>query len=497
MGAVFSIFAGFYFWIGKIAGLAYNEILGKIHFWLFFIGVNITFFPMHFLGLAGMPRRIPDYPDAFAGWNAVASFGSAVSLVSALFFIVVVLEMFYSKREFGRSWEDDSLPKILPAMFYVGESDAYVLMEDLFLFSPGRHISVRHGLYAICRNYEFDHEYLPNWFWCRHDNHRVRTFAYHIPWEAETVSGEVVNPNKEQILRFYPEFDPYPILEYLNPHADYTDPLVLQGLFVLRTFSNNEVKDAPLPYQLTFQDPATAGMEGIIDLHHEIMFYIILIVTLVFWLLVRTVILYKTDSKARYPLPGFLQKYPGWADDVAHLEFVWTTGPVCVLLAIAFPSFALLYSMDELSSPDVTLKVIGHQWYWSYENHDKIKCQYQPVKQAAHCWDSTLIQEEDLLLGGLRLLETDIRLMLPTRTHIRVLVTSADVLHSWAVPSLGIKVDACPGRLNRVPLYIKREGTFYGQCSELCGVSHGFMPIVIQGVDYRDYVQYVLSLWYY
>lgn len=98
MGAVFSIFAGFYFWVGKITGLAYNEFLGKIHFYFFFFGVNITFFPMHFLGLAGMPRRIPDYPDAYAGWNLVSSFGATMSLISTLFFFFVLLEMFTKKR---------------------------------------------------------------------------------------------------------------------------------------------------------------------------------------------------------------------------------------------------------------------------------------------------------------------------------------------------------------------------------------------------------------
>ena len=103
MGAVFAIFSGFYFWVGKFTGLRYHETLGKLHFWFFFFGVNITFFPMHFLGLAGMPRRIPDYPDAFAGWNAVSSFGSAMSLVSVLLFIIIVLEMFYAKRPFGIS----------------------------------------------------------------------------------------------------------------------------------------------------------------------------------------------------------------------------------------------------------------------------------------------------------------------------------------------------------------------------------------------------------
>jgi len=111
--------------------------------------------------------------------------------------------------------------------------------------------------------------------------------------------------------------------------------------------------------------------------------------------------------------------------------------------------------------------------------------------QPVFTFDACMVQEEDLDFGFPRLLETDTYLILPARTHLRILVTSADVLHSWAVPSLGIKIDACPGRLNRVPLYIKRSGIFYGQCSEICGILHGFMPIVVQVVDYSDYIEWL------
>ncbi len=178
------------------------------------------------------------------------------------------------------------------------------------------------------------------------------------------------------------------------------------------------------------------------------------------------------------------------------LEWVWTIVPALILCSIAGPSFALLYSLDELNNPEVTLKVVGHQWYWSYEYSDILRTDsWQVLGTKAPVigeyplvgFDACMVQEEDLLLGSLRLLETDFHVVLPARTHLRVLVTSADVLHSWAVPSLGIKIDACPGRLNRVPLYVKREGLFYGQCSEICGILHGFMPILVQVVDYSDY----------
>jgi cytochrome c oxidase subunit 1 len=379
MGAVFSIFAGFYFWIGKISGLQINETLGKIHFWLFFFGVNITFFPMHFLGLAGMPRRIPDYPDAFAGWNAVASFGSGISLISAFLFIIIVLEMFYTKKPFGRSWENDQVPVKL----------------------------------SISSHWSFD--------------------------------------------------------------------FVKSGYYL-------QARDAPLPYQMTFQDPATPNMEGIIDLHHEIMFYIIIILTFVFWMLVRIVMLFH-EQQASLPYSS--------CTEIVSLEFVWTLLPTLILIILGGPSFALLYATDEITQPEVVLKVIGRQWYWTYEYSDSIFFipenleWYSATRDLPPLsFDAVLIPEEDLPYGTLRLLETTARVVLPTRTHISVLVTSSDVLHSWSVPSLGVKVDACPGRLNRVGLYIQRAGFFYGQCSELCGILHGFMPIVIESVSYDSYVDF-------
>jgi len=160
------------------------------------------------------------------------------------------------------------------------------------------------------------------------------------------------------------------------------------------------------------------------------------------------------------------------------LEIVWTILPAVILILIAIPSFALLYAMDELEDPRLTIKAIGHQWYWSYEYRDLVFG--HPVSKN---FDSYMVLEEDLPVGGLRLLEVDNPLVLPINTQIRVLVTSTDVLHSWAVPSFGIKIDACPGRLNQVGLLISRTGVFYGQCSELCGINHSFMPIKVITFD--------------
>jgi len=167
-------------------------------------------------------------------------------------------------------------------------------------------------------------------------------------------------------------------------------------------------------------------------------------------------------------------------------ELVWTLIPTFILLIIAIPSLELLYLMDLLTniSPVYTFKVIGHQWYWSYElfGLDFSKNDMYEVLE----FDSYMLPEADTMaINGLRLLEVDNTLILPTDVNIHLLVTSADVLHSWAVPSLGVKVDAVPGRINHICLFIKRVGTFYGQCSEICGVNHGFMPIKVEAVSLR------------
>ena len=164
----------------------------------------------------------------------------------------------------------------------------------------------------------------------------------------------------------------------------------------------------------------------------------------------------------------------------------WTVTPSLILMVIAVPSFALLYSMDEIVNPSITLKAIGHQWYWTYELSD-----YSTADDASIVFDSYMIPEDDLTLGQLRLLEVDNRVVLPVHTHVRVIVTAADVLHSWAVPSLGVKCDAVPGRLNQTSFFLQREGIFYGQCSEICGANHGFMPIVVEGVSLDEYISWV------
>jgi cytochrome c oxidase subunit 2 len=171
------------------------------------------------------------------------------------------------------------------------------------------------------------------------------------------------------------------------------------------------------------------------------------------------------------------------------LELIWTVTPALILIAIAFPSFRLLYLLDEVISPTITIKVVGHQWYWSYEYSDYVTDGGEAID-----FDSYMIPESDLETGQFRLLEVDNKLIINVDCHIRLIVTGSDVLHSFAVPSLGIKLDAVPGRLNQVSILAERTGTFYGQCSEICGVLHGFMPICVEAVSIQDYLAWVDSM---
>lgn len=165
------------------------------------------------------------------------------------------------------------------------------------------------------------------------------------------------------------------------------------------------------------------------------------------------------------------------------LEVIWTLIPCGILLLIAIPSFSLLYVIEDLNIIEGTLKIIGNQWYWSYE----IPCELFEKKI-----ESIMISEKDLIEGSLRLLEVDERIILPIEKQLRLFITASDVLHSFAIPSLGIKMDACPGRLNQVALFIKRRGIYYGQCSEICGINHAFMPIVIEAMDEEEFLQWLV-----
>jgi cytochrome c oxidase subunit 1 len=382
MGAVFAIFAGVYYWFPKLIGVTYDALLAKVHFWTFFVGVNLTFFPMHFLGIAGMPRRISDYPDSFATLNHLASLGSMVSVsATLLFFYIIIDALLVQKRAATKStWNSETSVQC---------GDPILI---IILFGLG-------GWYGA--KYYFGH--MPAWCY---------------PW------GKA---------------------------------------------------DAAAANQLNFQTPATAIMEKIVDLHHDLMFFIIIVVVFVSWMLGRLLYFYNVKNTAT-PRVAFAHH--------TTLEIIWTYIPAAILVLIAAPSFSLLYSIDALVCPKISVKVVGHQWYWSYETTDM-------VNSKDINFDSYMLLEADLPKGALRLLEVDNRLVLPVRTTTRVIITAADVLHSWAIPALGVKMDAVPGRLNQVSLRLDRAGTFYGQCSELCGINHSFMPIVVDSVTLEQYRRWI------
>ena len=246
------------------------------------------------------------------------------------------------------------------------------------------------------------------------------------------------------------------------------------------TYLTTIFNDASEPWQLGFQDSAAPGFTGIVTLHNTIGFYLIVISFAVFWVIMSVIYYY---SSSKNPIA---YKY------LTHgtvLELVWTITPALILIAIAFPSFRLLYLMDEVISPTLTIKVVGHQWYWSYEYSDFITDSGDSID-----FDSYMIPESDLELGQFRLLDVDNKMIIPVDCHIRLIVTGADVIHSFAVPSLGIKIDATPGRLNQCSILAERTGTFYGQCSEICGTWHGFMPIAVEAVSVQDYLAWVDSM---
>lgn len=219
----------------------------------------------------------------------------------------------------------------------------------------------------------------------------------------------------------------------------------------------------PKPWQLGLQGAFSPVKERLGELHGLLMVIITLISVLVLALLVYVAVRF---NHKRNPTPS----------RTSHntlIEVAWTVAPVLILLIIAIPSFKVLYFMDRTQEAEMTLKIIGRQWYWDYEYPD----------QEGVAFSSYIIPDEEIKPGQRRLLEVDERVVLPVDTNIRLLMTAGDVIHSWAVPSLGIKTDAVPGRLNESWVRIEREGVYYGQCSEICGTGHGFMPIAIEAVS--------------
>jgi cytochrome c oxidase subunit II len=235
--------------------------------------------------------------------------------------------------------------------------------------------------------------------------------------------------------------------------------------------------DAPTPWGIYFQDSATPQMEGLVELHDNIMYYLIIILFGVGWILFSIIRNY-VDNK-------LLISYK-YSNHGTLIELIWTITPAIILILIAFPSFKLLYLMDEVNDPSMSVLAEGHQWYWSYQYPDFLDTDNEFIE-----FDSYIIPESDLTEGALRMLEVDNRVVLPELTHIRFILTSGDVIHSFGVPSLGIKGDAYPGRLNQASVFINREGVFYGQCSEICGILHSSMPIVIESVSIEKFLSWL------
>lgn len=227
----------------------------------------------------------------------------------------------------------------------------------------------------------------------------------------------------------------------------------------------------PEPWQIGMQPAASPIAERVQSFHDLLLWVISFICLVVAALLVYACVRFRESSN---PVPSRRTHN-------TLLEVIWTAVPVLILVVIAIPSFKLLYYQDVTPETELTVKAIGHQWYWSYEYPD----------HGNFTFDAVMIADSDIQAGQKRLLETDNRLVLPAATNVRVLVTAADVLHSWAMPSLGVKVDAVPGRLNELWVNVTEPGVYFGQCSELCGVNHGFMPIAIEALPKADFDAWV------
>jgi len=232
-----------------------------------------------------------------------------------------------------------------------------------------------------------------------------------------------------------------------------------------------EVVGMAHPWQLGLQASASPVKEQLTDFHNLLLVIITAITLLVLALLIYVMV--RFNSKAN--------PTPTRTSHNTVLEVAWTVVPVLILVVIAVPSFKLLYFVDKTENADMTLKVIGHQWYWEYQYPD----------QGDITFSSNMVPENEIQPGQHRLLETDNRIVLPVGSNIRILITAGDVIHSWAMPSLGIKKDAVPGRLNETWARIDREGVYYGQCSEICGVNHGYMPIAIEAVSKERFAQWI------
>ncbi len=221
--------------------------------------------------------------------------------------------------------------------------------------------------------------------------------------------------------------------------------------------------------QLLLQDAASPIILQITSFHDHALVILVLVTSVVTYTFI-ILILNKFTSRTLI--------------EAQQIETVWTILPAVILVFLAVPSLHLLYLTDEINTPSLTIKTVGHQWYWRYEYSDFINIEF----------DSYIVPTEELQTGEYRLLEVDNRLVVPINLEVRILVTAADVIHSWTIPRLGVKIDAIPGRLNQIGFSVRRPGIYYGQCSEICGANHSFMPIAIEVVDSKSFINWTKNI---
>ena len=536
MGAVFALYSGWYFWIPKILGLDYNLLYSKAHFWVLFAGVNITFFPQHFLGLQGMPRRVSDYPDAFTGWNFISSIGSIISVAATVLFLqIVYLQLVKGKAVFGYPWavpqlfsdylrilKDKSAPGLEWALHNPPKPHAFTSLPlqssgpnggnsnerdneqggenlrykvQLFEDDPANRVPGAERLRDKAENNPTRVDEIADEVMERFNNKgdaltneidahvaqgiitdsqgdSLKDKVEQVIVQAENDMNEAVDVAKDLIDDDTSSVDDnmwfflpitntaifeVPVLRLLtllyswykldirvklsvdsyyyglinivkNNYKVIIWFVIVLSVLLISIFYNSVICDAPRAWGLYFQDSASPQMEALVELHDNIMYYLVAILFAVGW--IQGAIIKNFDS-SKSPISN---KY---LNHGTLIELIWTITPALILVLIAFPSFKLLYLMDEVTDPSLSVLAEGHQWYWSYEYPDFLNSDGDFVE-----FDSYLVPESDLEEGALRMLEVDNRVILPEITHTRFILTAADVIHSFAIPALGVKCDA-------------------------------------------------------
>ena len=243
--------------------------------------------------------------------------------------------------------------------------------------------------------------------------------------------------------------------------------LIISSFFI----SVGALADQPKEWQLGFQNPASGGMRDIVNFHDNLLLPIIIAITVfVLFLMLYACVRFRASANPN----------PSKRTHNVTVEILWTLIPCLILIVMAVPSFKILYKQDTIPKADLTIKAVGYQWYWGYEYPDE-----------NIIFDSYMIEEKDLRADQPRLLAVDNEVVVPVNKVVKVLITANDVLHAWALPSFGVKRDAVPGRINETWFKAEKEGTYYGQCSELCGIKHAFMPITVKVVSEEDYQEWL------